>query len=81
MDKTLVEIMSKLSESEVKDLCFCVNYFKPRGVGGIIADCRSVKYFKKKYAEDCLKRAVTSNKITSEGREYMLKLLIKLESL
>jgi len=79
---TLETIIDKLTDYEIKDLCFCINHFgnRKRG-GGIYADEFSVKFYKRKYAEDCINDALKSDGLTREGKCYLQQLKDKMESL
>jgi hypothetical protein len=81
-EQTLEYIIDNFTEHEIRDLCFVINQFgnRRRG-GGVYADEYSVKFYTRRYAEDCIQTALDSNNLTAEGAFYIQKLQIKMESL
>ena len=69
---TLETYLEGLSSMETKDLIFCIRNFGDRT--GMVADENTIKFFRKRYADICIERALDSNNLNAEGKKYIQKL-------
>ena len=75
---TMEMVIEKLDSDELRDLCFCLNSFSNPSTG-VYANGTNAKFYKLKYARECVERALQSDKITGEGIHYITRLQMKLE--
>jgi hypothetical protein len=77
---TLENYIEGLSSMEIKDLIFCIRNFGDRT--GMVADENTIKFFRKKYAFICIKRALdyyySANPNNNGAEIYIQKLRNKL---
>lgn len=76
---TLENVIDKLDSDEVKDLCFCLNSFSDPSTG-VHANKTNVKFYRLKYARECIERALQSDKINIDGIHYITRLQMKIEN-
>lgn len=71
-------VIDRLDSDEVKDLCFCLNNYSNPSTG-VYANETNVKFYKLKYARECVERALQSDNINGSGIHYITRLQMKLE--
>jgi hypothetical protein len=77
---TLENVVEYLNADELADLCFCLNNFGDRSTG-VYANETNVGFYRFKYANECIRRALQSNKINDLGILYIQKLQARIEEL
>jgi len=76
----LETVIDRLDSDEVKDLCFCLNNYSNPSTG-VYANKTNVKFYKLKYARECIERALQSDNINGQGIHYLTRLQMKMEEL
>ncbi len=77
---TIENVIENLTQTEIRDLCFCLNNFGDRREG-VVAHPSNVKFYIKKYAITCIDNALNSGMLNDDGASFIQKLQTKIEKL
>lgn len=79
--RTLENLINYFSEHELRDLCYCINFYGDRKNGSLRAFPSNVKYYIKSYAEKSVRNALESGELSVDAQKFINKLKDKLERL